>query len=202
MDSKKIGSLIAALRREQNMTQKELAELLYLSDRTISKWERGAGLPDASLWRDLAEVLGIAVPELLAGERKLNQKDGGNMKHTRFYVCPFCGNILTGTAPAQLVCCGSPLQPLEAKPEDAAHVIEVDTVDGDLYVQMKHDMTKEHYISFIAYLTGDKLYLNRLYPEQDIGVRFPKMGAGTIYICCSDDGLYRKYVRREKKSIV
>ena len=200
MDAKKTGSLIALLRREQCMTQKELADILYISDRTVSKWERGAGLPDVSLWNDLAEVLGVAVRELLTGERSINQKDGGNMKRSKFYVCPGCGNILTSTGPAQLTCCGKPMRPLEAKPEDDAHQIAVDTVDGEYYVHMQHDMTKQHHIAFMAYLTGDKLYMNRLYAEGDAAARFPKIGMGTLYVCCTEDGLYRKYIRREKRA--
>lgn len=200
MDIKKTGSLIAALRKEQNMTQKELAELLYLSDRTISKWERGAGAPDVSLWNDLAEVLGVSVRDLLAGERTINPKDGGNMKRTKFYVCPHCGNILTASSAAQLTCCGTPLEPLEAKPEDDVHTISVETIDGEYYVSMQHAMTKEHHIAFMAYLTGDKLYLNRLYPEGDAASRFPRIGMGTLYVYCTDDGLYRKYIRRERRA--
>lgn len=69
MDKEKIGRLIGALRREQGMTQRELAARLHVSDRTVSKWERGAGLPDASLMVALADALGISVNELLTGER-------------------------------------------------------------------------------------------------------------------------------------
>lgn len=137
MDIKNTGRLIAALRKEQHMTQKELAELLYLSDRTISKWERGAG---------------------------------------------------------------TPLEPLEAKPEDDTHAISVETIDGEYYVSVQHVMTKEHHIAFMAYLTGDKLYLNRLYPEGDAASRFLRIGMGTLYVYCTDDGLYRKYIRRERKA--
>lgn len=198
MDVRKTGSLIAALRREQNMTQKELAELLCLSDRTVSKWERGAGAPDVSLWSDLSEILGISVRDLLAGERTINPKDGGNMKRTKFYVCPHCGNILTASSAAQLTCCGAPLSPLEAKPEDSAHTISVETMDGEYYVSMQHEMSKAHYISFFACLTGDKLYLNRLYPEGDAAARFPRIGMGTLYAYCTDGGLYRKYIRRAR----
>ncbi|HIV68953.1 MAG TPA: helix-turn-helix domain-containing protein [Candidatus Butyricicoccus stercorigallinarum] len=198
MDVRKTGSLIAALRREQNMTQKELAQLLCLSDRTVSKWERGAGAPDVSLWSDLSEILGISVRDLLAGERTINPKDGGNMKRTKFYVCPHCGNILTASSAAQLTCCGAPLSPLEAKPEDSAHTISVETMDGEYYVSMQHEMSKAHYISFFACLTGDKLYLNRLYPEGDAAARFPRIGMGTLYAYCTDGGLYRKYIRRAR----
>lgn len=200
MDMKKTGSLIAALRKEQNMTQKELADLLYLSDRTISKWERGAGAPDVSIWKELAEVLDVSVRDLLAGERKRNPKDGGNMKRTKFYVCPHCGNILTASANAQLACCGTPLQPLEAVPENDAHAVKVEVIDGEYYISTQHPMSKEHHISFMALLSGDKLYINRLYPEGDAAVRFPRIGMGTLYYYCTEHGLFRKYIRREKRA--
>ena len=69
MEQKRIGSFIAALRREQGLTQSQLAERLHISDRTISKWERGVGIPDASLMLPLCNELQISVNELLTGER-------------------------------------------------------------------------------------------------------------------------------------
>ena len=69
MDQIKIGKFIAACRKEKNLTQKELAERLGISDRTISKWESGRGIPDASNMLDLCNELGINVNELLSGER-------------------------------------------------------------------------------------------------------------------------------------
>ena len=72
------------------------------------------------------------------------------------------GILPTASASAQLACCGTPLEPLEAKPEDDTHAISVETIDGEYYVSVQHVMTKEHHIAFMAYLTGDKLYLNRL----------------------------------------
>lgn len=56
-------------RKEQNMTQKELAAALHVSDRAVSKWERGAGFPDISLLEPLADALGLGVLDLLRGER-------------------------------------------------------------------------------------------------------------------------------------
>lgn len=73
MDKRKIGNLISALRKEKGMTQKDLAERLHVSDRTISKWERGAGVPDASLMIGLSDILGITVNELLSGERSTDR---------------------------------------------------------------------------------------------------------------------------------
>ena len=69
MDQVKIGQFIAGLRREMDLTQRELAEKLNVSDKTVSKWECGNGLPEVSLMLPLCEILGITVNELLSGER-------------------------------------------------------------------------------------------------------------------------------------
>ena len=58
MDCKKIGSLIYELRKDKNMTQKQIADLMNISDKTISKWERGLGCPDISLLPELSHILG------------------------------------------------------------------------------------------------------------------------------------------------
>ena len=74
MDQKRIGSFISELRKEKNMTQKDLAEKLGVTDRAISKWENGRGMPEVSLMKPLCEALGISINELLSGER-IEQKD-------------------------------------------------------------------------------------------------------------------------------
>ena len=69
MDQVKIGKFIAEMRKEQNLTQKQLADKLDISDRTISKWECGKGMPDVGLMIPLCEEIKINVNELLSGER-------------------------------------------------------------------------------------------------------------------------------------
>lgn len=69
MDRIKTGELIAAARKEKGLTQKELAQKLHISDRAVSKWERGAGFPDISLLEPLADALDLQVLDLLRGER-------------------------------------------------------------------------------------------------------------------------------------
>ena len=69
MDQIKIGKFISEMRKEQNMTQKQLAELLNISDKTVSKWECGKGMPDNSILLELCEALHINVNELLSGEK-------------------------------------------------------------------------------------------------------------------------------------
>ena len=69
MDQEKIGRFIAELRKENSLTQKELAEKLSVSDRTVGNWERGRNLPDPSLFVPLCSILGITLTELFNGER-------------------------------------------------------------------------------------------------------------------------------------
>lgn len=69
MEQEKIGKFISQLRKEKNMTQKELAEKLGVTDRAISKWENGRGMPELSLIKPLCDELDISVNELLSGEK-------------------------------------------------------------------------------------------------------------------------------------
>lgn len=70
MDYEKIGSFIAAKRKEKGMTQKDLAELLGVTDRAVSKWERAKSFPDVQILKPLCEALSVSVSELLDGEVK------------------------------------------------------------------------------------------------------------------------------------
>ena len=69
MDQIKIGKFISEMRKEQNLTQRQLADSLSISDKTVSKWDRGKGLPEVSLMMPLCDILGISVNELLNGEK-------------------------------------------------------------------------------------------------------------------------------------
>ena len=70
MDLKKIGSFLKELRKEKGITQEELAEMLYVSGRTVSRWETGTNMPDISLLVDIAEIFDVSIPEIINGERK------------------------------------------------------------------------------------------------------------------------------------
>ena len=190
MDCSKVGGLIYRLRKEQRMTQRQLAEAMHISDKTISKWERGFGCPDVSLLRSLSEILGVNIEKLLLGDLSPNDIDGGNMKKLKFYICPTCGNLLTATGEAEISCCGRKLAPLTPKPAEGAHSLTVETVDDENYITFTHEMTKEHYISFVAYVAYDRVLLVKLYPEQGGEVRMPKLHGGKLYFGCSRHGLW------------
>lgn len=88
MDCMKVGRLIARLRREKGMTQKEIADCLNLSDRTISKWECGSGCPDISLLNELAELFSVNVEQLLAGELCPNERNEGKHAKDQILLLP------------------------------------------------------------------------------------------------------------------
>ena len=88
------GPAIKALRERKGLTQKQLAEQILVSDKAVSKWETGKGLPDLSLLEPLAKALGVSVAELLSGEYRTNANRAGNLLRSQWYVCPVCGNVV------------------------------------------------------------------------------------------------------------
>lgn len=84
------GSIIQTLRKQKNMTQKDLAELINVSDKTISKWETGKGFPDISLLETLSSALCVSMAELLSGEHIVNKNRSYNLQKSHFYICPVC----------------------------------------------------------------------------------------------------------------
>ncbi|MCI2046087.1 MAG: helix-turn-helix domain-containing protein [Faecalibacterium sp.] len=185
------GGTIRALREKRTLTQKQLAEELMVSDKTISKWETGHGLPDISLLAPLAKALHVSVAELLHGEWHENSNRSGNLLRGHFYVCPVCGNVLYAQGEGSYSCCGIQLPPLEAEEPDAEHFLHAEKVDNEWYVTVDHPMEKEHYLSFLALVTGDRVQLVKLYPEQAAEARFSMRGAGILYACCNRHGLFR-----------
>ena len=84
MDQLKIGKFIAECRKQKNLTQMQLAEKLGITDKAISKWERGIAMPDTSIMLELCEILGISVNELLSGE-KINMENN-NQKNEQLLL--------------------------------------------------------------------------------------------------------------------
>lgn len=190
MDSKRTGNLIRVLRKEKGLTQKNLAELLMVSDKAVSKWERGFGCPDISLLNQLSSVFHVNVECILAGDLNPHKADGGNMKRIKFYLCPECGNVITSTTEAELSCCGRKLLPMEATPMNSTHFPKIERIEHDYFITFDHEMSKQHYLVFAAYVTSDRLQLVKLYPEQSPQLRFPYTRGGKLIICCNTHGLY------------
>ena len=159
------GAVIKELREKNHMTQADLAEILCVSAKTISKWETAKGYPDISLLEPIAKVFGISITELLSGNAVKNVNVSANMLRSKFYVCPVCGNILHSMGEAVVQCHGILLTPCQAEETDENHMIFIERVEDEYFVRMDHDMTKEHYISFVAAVSSDKMQMVKLYPE-------------------------------------
>ena len=186
------STTIKNMREKRNLTQAELAERIGVSSKTISKWETAKGLPDVSLLQPLAQALGISVIELMNGEPITNQNVSANMLRSKFYVCPVCGNVVHSTGNSVISCCGIILPALEADEADDDHMITIERVEDERFVTVHHPMTKQHYISFLAYVTSDRIQMVKLYPEGNAETRFQPRGFGMLYWYCNHHGLFKK----------
>ena len=166
------GAVIKELREKYHLTQAELAQKLNVSDKTVSKWETAKGYPDISLLEPIAKVFGVSVTELLSGNAVRNVNISANMLRSKFYVCPVCGNIIHGMGEAVIQCHGVMLAPCQAEETDENHMIFIEKVEDEYYVRIEHEMTKQHYISFISALSSDNIQMIKLYPEGNAACLF------------------------------
>ena len=134
----------------------------------------------------------MSVAELLRGEAVVNGNRAGSMLRARFYACPVCGNLLYSVGQGAFSCCGIDLPPLEPETPDAEHAPKADWQDGELYVELEHPMEKEHFLSFLALVSFDRVQIVKLYPEQAPAARFAGARRGDVlYAFCNRHGLYR-----------
>ena len=188
------GSTIKSLREKKGLTQAELAYMLGVSSKAVSKWETAKGLPDITLIEPLAKALSVSVLELMSGSTVTNKNVSANILRSKFYVCPVCNNIIRTVGDAVISCCGITLPPLEAEEADDNHRITIEKVEDEHFITVNHDMTKEHFISFIAYLTCDRVQFVKLYPEGNAEKRLNLHGRGCLYIHCNKHGLLKKNI--------
>ncbi|MBR2953432.1 MAG: helix-turn-helix domain-containing protein [Clostridia bacterium] len=185
------GATIKKLRESKGITQQQLANEIGVSSKAVSKWETAKGLPDISLVEALSQALGVSVMELMSGETVMNKNISSNILFSKFYVCPVCGNAIHTTGEAVVSCCGITLPPLEAEEIDDDHTINIENVEDEKFVTVNHPMTKNHYISFMAYVTSDKIHFVKLYPEGNAETRLQFRGRGYLYIYCNKHGLMK-----------
>ncbi|MBQ3151205.1 MAG: helix-turn-helix domain-containing protein [Clostridia bacterium] len=194
MDNYITGATIRRLREAKEITQNQLADLIGVSSKAVSKWETAKGLPDITLIEPLSKALGVSVMELMSGETVINKNISSNILRSKFYVCPVCGNVIRTTGDTVISCCGIILPSLEAEELDDAHGITVERVEDEHFITVSHEMTKTHFISFIAYLTSDRVQFVKLYPEGNAETRLQLRGRGYIYIYCNKHGLMKKKI--------
>ncbi len=203
MDNYITGTTIKRLRENKGMTQDQLAQKIFVSNKTVSKWENGHGLPDISLMEPLAKALNISVIELFSGNEVKNKNRSFNMKKIQFYTCPVCGNVIQATGEAVISCCGITLPPLEVEDAETngntaretdvtvSHQLHLETVEDEYYVSLEHPMTKDHYISFIAAVYDNSVDFVKLYPESPTEARFKIRRLKFLLAYCNHHGLFK-----------
>ena len=191
MDKYVTGAVIRKLRENKNMTQEELADRIFVSSKAVSKWETGHGFPDISLIEPLSQALGISVIELLQGENICNGNISSNMTRVNFYVCPVCGNVIQPVGKAMISCCGITLPPCEPENADSEHIIDTEIVEDEYYFTLRHPMTKNHFISFLAAVSDNGVQFVKLYPESNAQARFKINRVKKLYAYCNRHGLFQ-----------
>ncbi len=194
MDAYITGSAIKNLREKKGITQAQLADSLGVSSKAVSKWETAKGFPDINLMEPLAKALSVSVMELLSGNTVENKNISSNILRSKFYVCPVCGNIVRTTGDAMISCCGITLPPLEAEDTDEDHAITIEKVEDEHFVTVYHPMTKQHFISFLCYVTSDRVQFVKLYPEGNAETRLNFRGRGFLYCYCNKHGLMKQKI--------
>lgn len=192
MDSYVTATAIKTLRKKKGLTQSALGDILGVSDKTVSKWECAKGLPDICLLEPLAKALGVSVVELMNGEYIINQNKSLNMAHAKFYVCPVCANVIYSIGNALISCCGITLPALETEKPDAEHILDIEEVEDEHFLKIRHPMTKKHYISFAAFVTDDRIQTVKFYPEGNAEACIKRCGNGTFYWYCNRHGLFKE----------
>lgn len=184
------GAVIKELREKNKLTQSELAEKLSITDKAISKWETGKGYPDITLLESIANVFNVSVAELIVGNTVTNKNVSANMMRSKFYVCPICGNIIHSLGEEVISCHGITLYPLDIEDNSPDHDIQIEKVEDEYFITVHHEMTKQHYISFIAAASSDRMQIVKTYPEGNAEARFKINGVKEIYFYCNRDGLF------------
>ena len=195
------GAIIRQLREERKLTQAELADRIGVSSKTVSKWETNKGLPDISLLQPLAQALGISVIELMNGEQITNRNRSANLLRGKFYVCPICGNVIHSTGDTLVSCCGVTLPALEADEADGEHALTLERVEDEMFLTVHHPMTKQHFISFVAFVTSDRVQMVKFSPEGNAETRLQLRGMGYLYYYCNRHGLYRQTYSPARKAM-
>lgn len=172
------------------MTQLELGNMIGVSDKTVSKWETGKGLPDISVLEPLSKALGVSLTELFSGDCITNRNVSANMMRSKLYVCPVCKNVIHSMGECVISCCGITLPALIPETDDNAHTIIAEPIEDEYFIHLDHAMTKQHYISFIAYVSVEKFEIVKLYPEGNAEARLKCRGNGKLYAFCTKHGLF------------
>lgn len=190
MNPEKTGAIIKDARIKKGMTQKQLADAIFVTDKAVCKWETGHGCPDITLLSQLSKVLEIDIQSILRGAIVTSPGRAGNMNRVKFYRCPTCGNIVTSIKEIEISCCGNKLVSLEEKTSDEKKYIPlIAEFDGQFSVKFNHPMTKDDFIANVITVQYDKIQVINLFAEQEAIVTLPQISGLHLFLVTSKDDL-------------
>ena len=183
MNAEKTGNLIRSLRIKKGLTQKELAQMICVTDKAVCKWEKGRGCPNITLISQLSKVLEVDIQSILQGYLDRNKKIGENMNHLKFYKCPTCGNLITSIKSVELSCCGNKLSPVSAQTRsDPEYQPVIQEFDGQYSIKFNHPMTKSDYISQVIVVRYDQIMTVNLYAESEAIITIPQVRGIRLFV--------------------
>mgnify|MGYP003540397390 FL=1 len=183
MNAEKTGNLIRSLRIKKGLTQKELAQMICVTDKAVCKWEKGRGCPNITLISQLSKVLEVDIQSILQGYLDKNKKIGENMNHLKFYKCPTCGNLITSIKSVELSCCGNKLSPVSAQTRsDPDYQPVIQEFDGQYSIKFNHPMTKSDYISQVIVVRYDQIMTVNLYAESEAIITIPQVRGIRLFV--------------------
>lgn len=183
MNAEKTGNLIRSLRIKKGLTQKELAQMICVTDKAVCKWEKGRGCPNITLISQLSKVLEVDIQSILQGYLDKNKKIGENMNHLKFYKCPTCGNLVTSIKSVELSCCGNKLSPVSAQTRsDPEYQPVIQEFDGQYSIKFNHPMTKSNYISQVIVVRYDQIMTVNLYAEAEAIITIPQVRGIRLFV--------------------
>lgn len=183
MNAEKTGNLIRSLRIKKGLTQKELAQMICVTDKAVCKWEKGRGCPNITLISQLSKVLEVDIQSILQGYLDKNKKIGENMNHLKFYKCPTCGNLVTSIKSVELSCCGNKLSPVSAQTRsEPEYQPVIQEFDGQYSIKFNHPMTKSDYISQIIVVRYDQIMTVNLYAESEAIITIPQVRGIRLFV--------------------
>lgn len=183
MNAEKTGSLIRSLRIKKGLTQKELAQMICVTDKAVCKWEKGRGCPNITLISQLSKVLEVDIQSILQGYLDKNKKIGENMNHLKFYKCPTCGNLVTSIKSVELSCCGNKLSPVSVQTRsDPEYQPVIQEFDGQYSIKFNHPMTKSDYISQVIVVRYDQIMTVNLYAESEAIITIPQVRGIRLFV--------------------
>lgn len=185
--------MILEMRTQKGLTQKDLAEMIHVSDKAVCKWETGHGCPDITILSELSRALGIDIPSILSGELPSKKYCGGNLRNLTFFRCACCGNLIASTSTVELNCCGKRLSGIKLREKGVqfrnlkSSVLET---DGEFYVTMDHAMEKTDFIAAVFAVYYDRIITVPLYPEQAPSFTIWQLAGCSLYALDNHDELY------------